>query len=349
MKKCHPWLVPYFQQNNNKLSVYEYTRLCLQHPEHGYYIKNNAISEDFITAPEISQIFGMCLALWLKNAVGGSDSVNIIELGAGRGTLMYDVIHTLKQLKVVDIMGYIVDSNHTLKLIQQQKLANFRLHWYQDIAELPKGILTLDNTVLIANEFFDALPVHQYYCDHGVYQREQIYDHDFRANKLTERQIVLNNNNYLSYDDHDVKNNVIVEYSPHTQTIIKHLCDLGLSNIIIIDYGYYHEQLLGFDSLQAVSAHKYSDVLQGQGDSDITHHINFYDLAYVMRGYNNISVSYCTQRQFLKQHMADIFLHKLLQKCTSIQEKQQIISGHERIIGEMGDLFKVLHSHKLTN
>ena len=147
------------------MPIAQYMRLCLTHPQHGYYINRDPLGAggDFVTSPEISQMFGELIGLWMAavwRQMGGPEDIRIIELGPGRGTLMHDA---LRAAKVVDgfrsaIVVHLVEISPALQQIQERRLADLDVPvlWHTKLDEVPAGA-----SIVIANEFVDALPVHQ--------------------------------------------------------------------------------------------------------------------------------------------------------------------------------------------
>src|SRR5262249_7485702 len=144
--------------------VEEYMRLCLLHPEHGYYRRRAALGAagDFVTAPEISQVFGELIGLWaaaMWSAMGGPSPVRLIEFGPGRGVLMADALRATAQVAAdfraaVDI--HLIEVNPVLRQAQAQQLSDASPTWHETLATVPPG-----PALIIANEFFDALPIRQ--------------------------------------------------------------------------------------------------------------------------------------------------------------------------------------------
>ncbi|KAN0113582.1 DUF185 domain containing protein [Russula decolorans] len=159
---------------NGPVSFATYMQLCLSHPTEGYYMKpENAVigaRGDFITSPEISQVFGELVGIWLLSQYlnsGAKHDIQLVELGPGRGTLMDDILRTLSQFphsRTSVKRVHLVESSPALRAVQEEKLqawggkSSLELHWHDSIEDIP----TTDGvyTMLVAHEFFDALPFH---------------------------------------------------------------------------------------------------------------------------------------------------------------------------------------------
>ncbi|KAI0247657.1 DUF185-domain-containing protein [Lactifluus subvellereus] len=159
---------------NGPISFATYMQLCLSHPTEGYYMNPaNAVigaRGDFITSPEISQVFGELLGIWLLSqylGTGAKRDIQLVELGPGRGTLMDDILRTLSQLphsRASVKHVYLVESSPALRAVQATMLQpwdgknGLRIHWHDSIDDVPAADDTY--TMLVAHEFFDALPFH---------------------------------------------------------------------------------------------------------------------------------------------------------------------------------------------
>src|SRR6202022_1183501 len=146
------------------MPVSRYMELCLTHPAHGYYVSRDPLGRegDFITAPEVSQMFGELLGLWAAwvwKGRGSPPQINLIELGPGRGTMMADALRALRVLPPLyqAISIHLVEINPVLRDKQKATLSGVRnIAWHDNIDEVPEG-----PAVIFANEFFDVLPIHQ--------------------------------------------------------------------------------------------------------------------------------------------------------------------------------------------
>ena len=139
--------------------------LCLTDRAHGYYTTRDPLGRqgDFITAPEISQMFGELIGLWMGavwKQMGSPDNLRVVELGPGRGTMMRDAMRAMSVLPPFRnaVVLHLVEINPILIGQQQQALEPLRMpvYWHASLDEVPQG-----PTIIVANEFFDALPVNQ--------------------------------------------------------------------------------------------------------------------------------------------------------------------------------------------
>src|SRR5262245_28627739 len=165
------------------MPVAQYMELCLTHPEHGYYITRDPLgaSGDFTTSPEISQMFGELIGIWAAAAwrtMGSPENVRLVELGPGRGTMMVDALRAAKVLPDFRsaVVAHLVEVSPVLETLQRLAFGavDVPVHWHKSLAEVPEGPL-----IVLANEFFDALPVHQaVMCADGWHERVIKIDED---------------------------------------------------------------------------------------------------------------------------------------------------------------------------
>ena len=147
------------------ITVAEFMAEAVGHPQRGYYAQREPFGRagDFVTSPEVSQIFGELIGAWCVHEwteIGQPDEFNLVELGPGRGTLMSDVLRTASKLSRAFRRAaqlHLVETSARLRAIQAQTLAEARPIWHDALSEVPEGPL-----LCIANEFFDALPIRQF-------------------------------------------------------------------------------------------------------------------------------------------------------------------------------------------
>ena len=147
------------------MPVAEYMALCLFDREHGYYMTRDPLGArgDFITAPEVSQMFGELIGLWAAavwKQMGAPENVRLIELGPGRGTMLRDALRAVQIVPEFHaaIVAHLVEVSPVLQALQEKTLegCGVTVFWHPRLSDVPKG-----PAILLANEFFDALPVNQ--------------------------------------------------------------------------------------------------------------------------------------------------------------------------------------------
>jgi SAM-dependent MidA family methyltransferase len=260
------------------ISIAEYMADCLLDPEHGYYATRDPLGRagDFTTAPEISQMFGelagLCLAqAWLDQ--GAPSPVTLAEPGPGRGTLMADMLRATRGVPgfhaAIDV--HLIEASPVLRARQRQALAGHAVSWLDSLAELPEAPL-----LLVANEFFDALPIRQFVRD-GAGWRERLVglSDGALAFGLSEPAPLAALGDRLA----DTAEGEVVELCPAAPALMGEIAGRIARHggaAAIVDYGGWHSR---GDTLQAVAGHGYADPLAAPGEADLTAHVDFEALA----------------------------------------------------------------------
>jgi SAM-dependent MidA family methyltransferase len=264
------------------MPVADYMRLSLTHPKHGYYINRDPLGSDgdFITAPEISQMFGELIGLWLAavwRQMGAPENVRLIELGPGRGTLMLDALRAARVVKDFReaIVLHLVEISPALQKLQQQRLEGLDVPalWHATLDDVPGG-----PSLIIANEFIDALPVHQAVKQaDGWHERVVDIGADGNLCFALAREALPHFETSLPRGLRQSAEGSIFEWRPDRIAL-----ELGRrvrsdGAALILDYGHVKYGL--GDTLQAVAGHAYTDPLQAPGEADLTAHVDFEALA----------------------------------------------------------------------
>jgi NADH dehydrogenase [ubiquinone] 1 alpha subcomplex assembly factor 7 len=267
------------------ITVARYMELALGHSEHGYYRIRDPLGADgdFITAPEVSQMFGELIGLWAAvtwEQMGKPETFVLAELGPGRGTLMADALRAAQAQEGFTAAAtlHLIETSPALRARQQEVLGHAAPQWHDDITTLPDGPL-----IVLANEFFDALPVHQFIYNDGTWHERLIALTDKGADKGADKDFCFT----LAEDEADdpdlpatAPDGTVMEICRAGETLATTLGARFLAKggaALIIDYGY--GQPASGDTLQAVKRHAYTDPLADPGNADITAHINFTALA----------------------------------------------------------------------
>lgn len=313
------------------VSVAEYMQLCLSHPDHGYYQTRDPFGAegDFVTAPEISQMFGELLGLWLMQVwsdQGRPSQFILAELGPGRGTLMADILRVAKAipnfLESAEI--WLIETSPTLRQ-KQSELLGRTINWGDTIADLPDAPL-----FLIANEFFDALPIQQFRRVDSFWQE-----------RLVSAEFTETFGRPLARPDLDqafpfVSESKLVELSTLSQEISVEIGQRIKNHggaALIIDYGEWDG--VG-DTLQAVENHQPVAAFDHpHGLADLTAHVNFSALAKAARG----QTPFATQGAFLQRIGINERAATLAKTAPD-----DVAKAHHRLThaDEMGNLFKVM-------
>ena len=270
------------------ISVRSYMQACLADPDHGYYRTQTAIgrSGDFITAPEISQTFGEIIGLWSAitwQQMGSPRSINLIELGPGRGTLMRDALRAASIVPAFAraISCHLVEINHHLRDVQRQALAgsNADLIWHDTLESVPPG-----PAILIANEFLDALPCAQWQHANNDWSERQVGHTDGTLFFLAERQTPTFDVARLPTGDRDRQPRGPVIWMQHDFDTLGEALGARASEAplaaLFIDYG--HLDHAWGDTLQAVRNHRIEHPLTAPGKADLSVAVDFAQFKYTV-------------------------------------------------------------------
>jgi SAM-dependent MidA family methyltransferase len=331
------------------LPVSDYMALCLFDPEHGYYKTRDPFGAqgDFITAPEISQMFGEIVGAWLVHAwraLGRPDPFVLAEMGPGRGTLMRDILRTarLDPAFLAAARVHLVETSARLRDIQRTTLAGAAADcvWCDDIAALPALPL-----LFVANELFDAVPVRQIEkTAQGWCERRVGIDPEGALRFLPGPP--LGDPSILPQGASRQPEGAVFEYAPAREAIAS---DLGLrlaqdgGAALLIDYGHLHS---GFaDTLQAMRDHRFVSVFEEPGAADLTSHVDFEALASAASAAGATAMKPITQGAFLlalglAERAGALGGGKDELTQDAIRKAAERLAGSGE--GRMGELFKVL-------
>ncbi|KAJ3714122.1 S-adenosyl-L-methionine-dependent methyltransferase [Lentinula raphanica] len=356
------------------MSYATYMQFCLSHPTEGYYMKrSNSIfgtQGDFITSPDISQIFGEMIAIWLLSQwelAGCPSRMRLVELGPGRATLMNDILRvtiTKKLPQPITIQVDLVETSVALREIQRERLSGVAasIEWYESIDHLTPSDDSF--TMLVAHEFFDALPVHVFRkTDQGwkeIMVSSKIKNPDKMAQEQYPRlQHVLSpettaistifGNSSTRFQTLPVGSDL--EVSPTSFRLARKVGKLlskrptptgsSLGGCgLIIDYGGDHA--FG-NSRRGFKNHQVVDIFHRPGECDLTANVDF---AYLKESMQDLVPVYgpVTQKMFLSQMGLMVRLERLLQSSQGDQDKQdRIYEGAQRLINrQMGEEYSVM-------
>ncbi|MHA7876955.1 class I SAM-dependent methyltransferase [Roseivivax sp.] len=323
------------------MSVAEYMSLCLFHPRHGYYATRDPLGRagDFITAPEISQMFGelvgLCLAQsWLDQ--GAPAPFTLAELGPGRGTLMADVLRATTRVPGFHAAARVtlVEASPALRARQRDTLEGHEVAWVDSSEALPADAPLF----LLANEFFDALPLRQFLRD-GPGWRERVIG--LEGERLTFGLGEATDRPDLAHRLEDTRDGDLVEVSQAAEgvaTLIGERIAQAGGLALVIDYG--AETSLG-DSFQALKAHRKVPVLETPGEADLTAHVDFGALARAAAP--AMATPVVTQGVFLERLGITPRAEALAARLAG-PALEAHVAAHRRLTHpeEMGSLFKVM-------
>ncbi len=329
-------------RQSGPMSVADFMAECLLHPTHGYYITRDPLGAqgDFVTAPEVSQMFGELIGLCLAQAwidQGKPDRFALAELGPGRGTLMADILRATKGVPGFHDAAQVVllEASPVLRSLQAEALVDHSPDWIVQVGALPDLPL-----YLVANEFFDALPIRQFLRD-GEGWRERLVglEGEALAFGLGARAAQP----ALAARLEDTQDGDLVELCaaavPVVTEISRRIRTHGGAGLII-DYGDWHS--LG-DTFQALKGHEHCDPLASPGQADLTAHVDFELLAQSARAAGCAHTRLTPQGVFLERLGITQRAQALADPLTGDVLKA-LVAAHRRLTHpeEMGNLFKVL-------
>ncbi len=331
------------------LTIADYMKLCLHDPEAGYYRSGNPIGADgdFVTAPEISQIFGELIGLWcvhIWRSMGSPAVFRLVELGPGRGTLMADALRAARVVPeyLAAAKVHLVESSATLREIQERTLAGDgkRLNWHQCLPNIPAG-----PAIVIANEFVDALPVRQFVNRKGCwFERKVGLDRTAQLCVIETQATDDATEPVPELPQTTVGEGTVTEIRPEAEVLLSALADRGRDfpvAALVIDYG-YGEESVG-NTLQAVRCHRYADPLIDPGGADLTALVDFAGLQTAALRTGLSAWGPIGQGAFLTGLGLNERLRRLIAGA-SPRQRDDLVSGAQRLVApdQMGELFKVL-------
>ena len=334
-------------QSQGPLPIAQFMMLALHDPQSGYYATRDPFGRagDFITAPEVSQMFGELLGLWIVQTwrdQGSPNPARLMELGPGRGTLMADALRAAKLapdfLAATEVV--MVESSPTLKQVQAERLkdAGVPVRWRSGLDD------TLGDRPLfvLANEFFDALPIRQFVkTERGWCERMVIADDagalGFALAPMPAAGLSV------PPERGEAEDGAVYEISPAGTAFAEEIAQIVNTHggaALIVDYGHNGT---GFgDTLQAVQAHKFADLLAAPGEADLSAHVDFAALAAAAarsgaKAYGPLAQGTLLERLGLQQRADQL-------ARVNPKDADAITAATRRLMGarEMGVLFQAL-------
>lgn len=330
------------------ISIADFMAESLGHPQHGYYITRDPLGAagDFTTAPEVSQMFGELIGLWCAEIWRASVAprpVRLVELGPGRGTLMADTLRAARLAPdfLAAASVHLVETSPVLAAMQRRSLAGQEVNWHGSLEDVPDGPI-----IVIANEFFDALPIRQFERTNDGW-RERMVGLAEDGEKFV-----------LGLAPGETGGEVLIPETVRQSAVqgeIAEICPAGLpvartlgeriarhgGAALVVDYG--HATSAPGDTLQAVKGHEFCDPLADPGQADLTAHVDFAALAAVIRDAGATTHGPVTQRDLLMRLGIETRAEQLLARATEAQATD-VKAALTRLIGEkeMGYLFKAM-------
>ncbi|XP_040920061.1 protein arginine methyltransferase NDUFAF7, mitochondrial [Toxotes jaculatrix] len=357
------------------ISVAEYMREVLTNPVTGYYVRNNMLGPDgdFITSPEISQIFGELLGVWIISewmGAGGPKQLQLVELGPGKGSLASDILRVFSQLQSVlgqvSVSLHLVEVSPALSQLQAESLtrnhsreaedelvycrgetaAGLPVSWYRRLDDVPTGF-----SIFLAHEFFDALPIHKFQRTEKGWREVMV---DIDPDKPDQLRFVvtpsptLASSTLVQADERRNHVEVCAEGGVIIQQLARRIAEDG-GAALIADYGHNGTKT---DTFRGFKGHQLHDVLASPGSADLTADVDFSYLRR-MAGAGVVCLGPVTQRTFLKNMGIDTRLQVLLRNCSDPSTRKQLISSYDMLtnpakMGERFHFFSLLHHSRLA-
>ena len=332
-------------KKKNSLPLDKFINLSLYDKKSGYYMKKNVFGKkgDFTTAPNISRLFSEMIAIWIISfwqSIGSPKKFNLIELGAGNGELMRILIESFQNFPIFFKSCNLIihEKSPFLIKIQKKLLHKSKVTWKSRINNI-KGT----PCIFIANEFFDAIAIKQFRKKKNLWfekfvsinNKKKAYFYEKKINmRKFEKKIsfkISKNQNFIEYS------NLGFYYLKVISSIIKK----NNGGFLLIDYGYTNKKMK--DTLQAVSNHKFANILDNIGNVDITHNINFNIYKRFIKEISDLNSKLTTQRKFLLK-LGINQRAEIISKNQNFLKKADIFYRLKRLIDkkQMGNLFKVM-------
>lgn len=322
---------------------------CMRAPAHGYYMTRDPLGQDgdFTTAPEISQMFGEMIALWCVDGwmkMGQPSAFNVLECGPGRGTLMSDVLRTVKVAQgFMDGARIILnEKSPTLRKKQQELLHEYPVEWIENIDDVPPR-----PTLMFCNELFDTFAIRRFEKTKDGWAEQAV---EVRDDALAFTLLPVKQDEQVQFHDNVFRNapkGQIAEISPDCllwmEKFSSHIARHG-GAMLVIDYGY--EGPAALDTVQAIRAKKFGPILQDPGEADITGFVDFGAFRKIGDIFGLKAPPLRLQRDFLL-HCGILKRAELLKARATPQQQKTIDEALSRLISgeDMGVMFKVFCMH----
>ena len=332
-------------KKSGEIPLDKFIDLSLYNKKIGYYMKKNPFGKkgDFITAPNISRLFSEMIAIWIisfwKN-LGSPRNFNLIELGAGNGEMMKVLIESFQNFpSFLESCNIIIHEKSPILIkIQKEKLSKSKIIWVSQINKIKKN-----PSIFIANEFFDAMPIKQFRKQRNIwYEKFVNFENYSKASFIEKKTDIKKIEKRLNFKISQNQN--FIEYSEFGFDYLKNISNIIKKNtggLLIIDYGYLEKKMK--NTLQAVSNHKFANILDNIGGVDITHNINFELFKKFTQKLGGLDNNLNTQKNFLIK-MGIKERAEILSRNKNFSKKADIFYRLNRLIDEkqMGTLFKVM-------
>jgi len=337
-------------KEQKSIPIDKFINVALYEKNSGYYMKKNPFGKngDYTTSPLVTKLFGEMIAVWCVafwEHLGKPKKIILAEMGPGDGSLCKDLLKTFKNFTdfYQSLEIKLLEKSSKLQKIQKIKIKNNKVKWIKKIDNLNCGPV-----IFLGNEFFDSLPIKQLYKDNDFFFEKHVAlsknkkKIEFLYKKAD--KILISNIKKLNLDfkDRTIEYpNLAIKY---LEVISKKIKKYN-GALLTFDYGYTKGK--SYNSLQSVKKHKYTNILNQPGNSDITHHINFKLFSKILKKNNLYVKKITTQSEFL-QKLGIIERADMMSKKMNFKEKADMYFRLKKLLhsNEMGTLFKVLLAQK---
>ena len=327
------------------LPLDKFINLYLYDKKFEYYMKKNTFGEkgDFITTPNISRLFSEMIAIWVISfwqSLGSPKKFNLIELGAGNGEMMRILIQTFQRFPLfLNSCNFIVhEKSPSLIKIQKKKLINFKITWVSKIEKIKKI-----PSIFLANEFFDSIAIRQFRKRNNLWFEKFVNIKDqnksiFFEKKINIKKVEKKINFRVSRNQEFIE---LSEKGLEYLKIISKMIKKNTGGLLLVDYGYTDKKMK--NTLQAISNHKFANILENIGNIDITHHLNFELFKKFVIQIGGLESNLTSQKEFLLK-MGIKQRAEIISQNQNFTKKADIYYRLNRLIDEkqMGSLFKVM-------
>jgi len=329
------------------ITLDKFIDIALYNKQLGYYQTKKIFSRDgdFITSPFISSIFSEMISIWIVSYwiyLKKPKQINILELGPGNGLMINQIINSLKKIKTFDAKFtiYLHEKSESLLKVQKKNLNIFKnIIWTKNINEIKQY-----PTIIIANEFFDAFPIKQFFKINTKWH-EQCISFKNNIKRIIYYKNKINNNYLKKYSKFfNINKSRVIEYPVKIENYINSISKiLKKNNGVFLTFDYGYSDSIGKNTLRAIKKHKIVNLLKEYTDCDITFDVNFNILKNIFKK-NNIRHIGTVSQNFFLQKLG------IMERATQIIKKQNVNDSKDLILSinklinpkEMGSTFQAL-------
>ncbi|MSP06893.1 MAG: hypothetical protein EXR13_04990 [Candidatus Fonsibacter sp.] len=326
----------------------QFINIALYDKKLGYYQNKKIFGRegDFITSPLVSSIFSEMISLWIISYwiyIKKPRRINILELGPGNGLMIRQIINSIKKIKTFNakLTVYLHEKSEKLIKIQRKNLNKFEnIIWIKNISRINQ-----DSTIIVANEFFDAFPIKQFFKEKNNWYEQCITFENNNKKKITYYKNKINNNFLKKYSKFfNINKSKVIEYPIDIEDYLNSISNIIKKNngiFLMFDYGYSND--IGKNTIRAIKKHRNVDLLKEYINCDITFDINFNIFKNIFKE-NNIQNIGTVSQNFFLQRLG------IIERADQIIKNQDVISSKNLILSinkllnpkEMGHTFHAL-------